>query len=88
MESAPPEDLLGLAGAFATARVRERARIRIVAGGPGRAALAGGGLRVLGDLQTALEEVRREAPRGRFLVLREAPLLLPLPASFPEGGLP
>lgn len=76
MESSP--DLLGWAGAYATALVREKARIWIVTGRRGAAAVEGTGMRVFPNLQEALSSAGRLYPEGRFLVMSEAPLMLPL----------
>ena len=69
-------DPLGLAGAFATARVRERAQVWLVrAAGP----LEGVDLRSFRTLEEALSAARRLYPDGRVLALAQAPLVLPLP---------
>ena len=76
LEAPPVSDPLGLAGAFATARVRERAQVWLVrAAGP----LEGVDLRSFRTLEEALSAARRLYPDGRVLALAQAPLVLPLP---------
>lgn len=74
---------IALAAALMTKKVKEKAEILLVAEGPG-AKLAGevakkAGFRFASSLQSALDDSLRRFPEGKIAVLKEAPLLLPVP---------